>query len=275
MPRFGMIALLLVLAAAPAGAQQGSGFWERWFERSDRAKEKQPHWITPVVTVTPRLEQEFRYDVSRQVQPNGSTLVNAGGGKGLELIPWARVEVIVGVPAYQIHGQPGVRDGWGDVSLLMKYRLAAKNEQNGNYIVTAFLGASLPTGTNQNGAEHAIITPTLAAGKGWGEFSIQSTLGAALPVKGIERTGSPVVHNVAVQYRVHRRFWPELEANTTVWPNGERAGKKQVFLTPGLVIGRIPLTGRLGLTVGAGFQIAVTEFHTYNHKVIWTVRLPF
>src|SRR5438309_842053 len=26
------------------------------------AKESQPHWMTPVVTVTPRLEQEFRYD---------------------------------------------------------------------------------------------------------------------------------------------------------------------------------------------------------------------
>ena len=273
MPRFERIALLLVLAA-PARAQQGNGFWERWFERSDRAKEEQPHWITPVATVTPRLEQEFRYDVSRQVQPNGSTL-NVGGGKGPELIPWGRAQVSVGLPAYQTHSQPGVRDGWGDFSLLTKYRLAAKNETEGNYILTAFLGASVPSGTNQNGAEHATITPTLAAGKGWGDFSLQSTLGAALPVEGVDRTGTPVLHNVAVQYRVRRRFWPELEVNTTLSPNGERAGKKQVFVTPGLVIGRIPLTGRLALAVGTGFQIAVTEFHTYNHKVIWTVRFPF
>jgi hypothetical protein len=27
--------------------------------------------------------------------------------------------------------------------------------------------------------------------------------------------------------------------------------------------------------VGAGFQIAVTQFHTYNHAAVMTVRFPF
>ena len=49
--------------------------------------------------------------------------------------------------------------------------------------------------------------------------------------------------------------------------------------TPGLVIGRIPLRrsasgepGRLGLTLGAGEQIALTRFHTYNHALVITTR---
>jgi hypothetical protein len=54
------------------------------------------------------------------------------------------------------------------------------------------------------------------------------------------------------------------------------------FVTPGLVIGRIPLThnaqgapGRLGLTFGAGEQIALTQFRTYNHATVITARIPF
>jgi hypothetical protein len=33
-----------------------------WFQRSDQAKADQPHWMTPLVTITPRLDQEFRTD---------------------------------------------------------------------------------------------------------------------------------------------------------------------------------------------------------------------
>jgi hypothetical protein len=54
------------------------------------------------------------------------------------------------------------------------------------------------------------------------------------------------------------------------------------FATPGLIIGRIPLVhdangrpGRLGLTFGTGEQIAVTHFHTYNHGLVLTARVPF
>ena len=53
-------------------------------------------------------------------------------------------------------------------------------------------------------------------------------------------------------------------------------------IQPGLLIGRIPLShdgegrpGRTGLTFGAGEQIALTHFHTYNHGLVVTVRMPF
>jgi hypothetical protein len=52
-------------------------------------------------------------------------------------------------------------------------------------------------------------------------------------------------------------------------------GKKQVFLTPGLVFGSFPLAERLRLSFGAGVQIAVTQFHQYNHRWILSVRFPF
>ncbi len=50
---------------------------------------------------------------------------------------------------------------------------------------------------------------------------------------------------------------------------------KQNFVTPGLVIGRLHLTNRVGLTFGGGYQIATTHFHTTNHNGILSVRFPF
>jgi hypothetical protein len=49
------------------------------------------------------------------------------------------------------------------------------------------------------------------------------------------------------------------------------------FATPGLIL-RHNADGtpaRLGLTFGAGQQIAVTHFHTYNHATVITARIPF
>jgi len=48
-----------------------------------------------------------------------------------------------------------------------------------------------------------------------------------------------------------------------------------VFLTPGLILGRLRLHGRVAMAVGAGFQIAATHYHSYNHAPVITVRFPF
>jgi hypothetical protein len=104
---------------------------------------------------------------------------------------------------------------------------------------------------------------------------VQSTLGVSFPLGGEDRLGMPLVSNTAFQYRVYRYFWPEFEVNYTWWPNGERTGINQVFLTPGLLIGRIPIHDRIGLTFGAGYQVAVTHQPQYNHSVILTARIPF
>jgi hypothetical protein len=148
------------------------------------------------------------------------------------------------------------------LSFLVKYRLWAANEEHGNYIVTAFLGTSLPTGSVPNGAGHATFTPTLAAGKGWSAFSVQSTLAVTLPTAAVSVVGRPIAHNTAFQYHAGRFLWPELEINSTFWRSGSLSGNRQVFITPGLVIGRIPLKSHLRLSFGAGFQVAATHYQT-------------
>lgn len=265
---------MMVWCLSAAGFAQ-DGYSANWFDRVTRTQAEQPHWITPLATTTPRLEEEFRYDQIWQENAQGVTTNNYGGGKGLELIPAERIEVIINVPAYLDHNNPAVPNGFGDSGFLVKYRLLAAPEERGNYILTAFLGATLPTGSHTNSAIHAILTPTFAYGKGFGHFDAQGTFGVGLPVADTNLIGRTYAWNNAFQYRVLGKFWPEIELNSTFFQDGRNDGKKQSFVTPGLVMGRFKLWKRVGFTIGGGYQIATTHFHTSNHNAILSIRFPF
>ena len=91
-----------------------------------------------------------------------------------------------------------------------------------------------------------------------------------------------VFGSMSTKTGVARFFWPEAEFNSSFYSGGTNDGKIATFATPGIVIGRIPLAhnpdgtpGRLGLTFGAGEQIALTHFHTFNHGIVLTARVPF
>lgn len=247
---------------------------QTWLERVSKTQAEQPHWMTPVATVTPRLEQEFRFDVMHQGTSSGN-VTNLDSGKGLELIPTRRTELLINLPAYLLHENPEKKDGWGDASFTLKYRFFARPEKEANAILTGFLGGSVPTGQYKNGSTSAIVTPTLAGGKGWGWFDIQSTLAGTFPVDSVYELGHSIVSNTAFQAHVLKRLWPELEINSTAWAGGTNDGKKQTFLTPGLNIGRFRIHHRVAFVAGAGFQIATTHFHQYNHGFIATFRMPF
>jgi len=253
------------------------GYFGGWFARASKIQAEQPHWITPITTVTPRLEEELRYDQSWETTGSGTRLTSFGYGKGLELIPAENVEVILGIPAWQSRNRSDEKDGFADESFLVKYRLATANEETGNYIVTAFMGLQVPTGSIDNTTKHYTVTPTLASGKGWGDFDIQNTLAASIPDNGTERdgAGTPLLINTAFQYRLIKVAWPELDVNYTYWPNGEHTGLNQVFLTPSFILGRLPIWERVGMTIGLGYQVAVTAKPTYNHNFIVSARVPF
>jgi hypothetical protein len=287
--RIGLEGLLLALffSCAPGlHAQQNENWLARHQRNVSATQSMQPHWVTPVATVTPRLEQEIRSDFVHQYNSAGFSQWNLGNGKGLEMIPERHTELLFNLPPFISHTD-GTQDGFGDISFLMKERLFARNEEHGNSILTVFLGASVPTGKNGNGKCCAIVTPTLAGGKGWGLLALTSTLGGTLPVTNAQGLGHSILWNNVVQYRLSRTgmarfFWPEIELNSTFYKGGSNNGRKSTYATPGLVVGRIPFThgadgkpGRLGLTIGFGEQIAVTSFHTYNHAAIITARMPF
>ena len=271
---------LSVLAASILGSAQTPSHnppqsWSgRCLAQVSATQAAQPHWVTPVATVTPRLEQEFRFDVFHQVTPTGD-VTNLDGGKGLELIPTRNTELLINLPPYLLHENPATLDGWGDASFTLKYRFLSRNEEGGNAILTAFLGGSVPTGAHRNGSISAVVTPTLAGGKGWGKIDVQATLGGTFPVNSVNKLGRTVVSSSAFQYHAMKKLWPEVEINSTFWEGGINDGRKQTFVTPGLILGRFPIHKRVAFVAGAGFQIATTHYHQYNHAFIVTLRIPF
>ena len=275
---------------APAAGQPSEGgiigYLADWMERANRAQDEQPHWMTPVVTVTPRLEQEVRYDQLWEQRGNGSTLDIFDNNKGLELIPTETDEVLINPPAYQYkRNTASPANGWlDDQFLVVKQRLLSANEQNGNYIVTAFLGVTAASGNASFTNKTWLVTPTIAGGKGWGDFDIQATSGIALPFRNTDQLGKAVATNIALQYHLLTYIWPDFEFNDTYWIDGkERGGKNQLLLTPGVIFGRFVIHKRIKAIIGGGYQFAVTPKYidtseqtpAYNHAWIVTAGVTF
>ena len=273
-------ALVFFLLTTLSSAQDG--FFTDWFSMVSKTQAEQPHWITPLNTTTPRLEQEFRYDIQWQTHNSGVTTDNYGVSKGLEIIPEKNLEVILAVPPYIVNNPDSPHDGFGDWQFLVKYRIAAGNEGHGSYILTAFYQMSFPTGEYQEGALSPIITPTIAYGKGYKGFDVQGTLGYSLPTGNADLIGHNLLWNNTFQYRIFKKVWPELEVNLNQYRGGNgnvvptaHPGKTLVYLTPGMVLGRFNLWHRLAFTAGGGFEIATTSFHSTNHIPILSIRFPF
>jgi hypothetical protein len=246
-----------------------------WMRKVDEARANQPHFVSPIVTTHVLLVQQFRYDMSWQQDPTGNTITsNYGASRGLEIIPSTRLEVGIFPPNYLVH-ESKAPDGFGDLAWQVKFRAFSAPEGKGDYFVGLFVGGSFPTGTPPNGQGHTVLSPTFAAAKGIGAWDIQSTIGANLPTTGTDLLGRTIIFNTAVDRKIKGKIWPMLEQNSTFWSGGTLDGKKEVFLTPGLVLGSFPLAERLHLTLGGGVQIAVSQFHRDNHRWILSVRFPF
>jgi hypothetical protein len=246
-----------------------------WMAMAEAAAAQQPNWLSPVATTSGRLKQEFRYDSWRQPGVAGGSIYNFGAGKGLEFVVASRVQLLVGAPPYTLPTQAGTNSGFGDLPLMLKTRLFSRPQGEGDSLLTFILGVTVPVGDPLYGNGKPIFSPALAFGKGMGKLDIQGTIGGSLPMGGDTQLGSQILSNTALQYHMARLLWPECEVNATFYESGKYAEKKQVFLTPGLGFGRVRLHGRLALSLGAGVQIAATQFHTYNHRVIVSLRLPF
>lgn len=262
----------------------GSPFLDSWLAMVTATQNAQPHWMTPLVTVTPRLDQELHFDAYSMNQGNGSHINNYGAGKGLELIPTWDMQVNLGFPPYEEERTAAGKylSGWGDYpAILVKYRIVSTNEQNGNYIVTAFLQTSEPTGFNTISSNVYTIQPTLAFGMGWGNFDFQATISEQYavatvgPPATLTAFGNPFLANLALQYHFAEYFWPELEFNYEYWPFGTHADLSQLMITPGIIFGRFNFGGRINAIFGAGYQFAVTENPVTRNNWVVTTRITF
>ena len=183
------------------------------------------------------------------------------GGRGLDLIVSNSNEIQIAAPPYDLRNTPtgkGSFSGFGDWAFLrVKQQLASRPASSGDYFVTVWLQVQAPTGIGPLTSSAWTYLPTLAVGKGWGDFDIQATIAAVLPASNIATVGDQIQTNIAFQYHLLKIFWPEFEVNWTYYASGQRGGLNQVFLTPGLVIGRFQLTDGFTFTTGIGYQVAV------------------
>src|SRR5437868_478920 len=272
------VLLLLLSYLLPSTVSAQSNFFHAWEDRVRATSARQPAWPVPVVGSPSTIVQLARVDFVRQYTSAHTLTWNYDNGKGVNLIPFARTEFDINLPPYIQHNTPKVADGAGDFSMIAKYRPFASTEK-GNYSTLVQLAFSVPTGSYKNGTAASTITPTVALGKGFGKFDIQSALGGVLPTSSVPQIGRTIQWNTTAQYKVGKYFWPEVEANASYYHGGANDGKSQVFLTPGMMVSKIKLRkdpkDRLGLVIGTGMQIATSSFHSYNHGLVLTGRIVF
>ncbi|MGA7158486.1 MAG: hypothetical protein WBY53_16685 [Acidobacteriaceae bacterium] len=270
----------LVSLTTPAHAQSpNTNFFSSWQARVRATLARQPSFPIPVIAPSAQMVQLFRFDYLHEYAPARTSTDIFTNGKGLNLVPFANTEIDINLPTYIQHHNPKVHDGAGDFSTIIKFRPFASSDAHHDFSAAAQLAISVPTGSYKNGTAVSTLTPTLLAGKGFGPFVLQSTLGAILPTSATATIGRTVTWNTTAQLRLAKIFWPELEVNTNTYHQGPNDGKNQTFLSPGLMVSKINFrhtpNNRLAVTLGSGFQIATSTFHTYNHAYIFTSRFAF
>lgn len=272
---------LLALFSTAAFAQQptSTNFFSSWQNRVRATLSQQPSFPIPVIAPSAQMVQLFRFDVLHEYAPARTTTNIYDNGKGLNLIPFANTEIDINLPTYIQHNTPKTIDGAGDFSTIIKFRPFASPDQHHDYSLGGQVQITVPTGSYKNGTLVSTLTPTLMGGKGFGPFAIQSTLGAILPRSDAPTLGRTITWNTTAQLRIGKIFWPELEVNSNYYHEGPNSGKNQTFLSPGMMVSKINFRhtpgNRLSLTVGGGFQVATSTFHTYNHAAIFTSRFAF
>jgi hypothetical protein len=270
-----ILTLVLIALAGSANAQNFRDF----HNHNTELKALQPNWVGPLVTTNPLISQNFREQFTRQRIPGGDSVWNIGNGKGPALILSSRVETDFAVPNYVVHGASSGTDGVGDFGLTTKYRIASGNRDHGNYIVSAVANQTWSTGLVKNGAISWTRSITLAGGKTLGNISVLSSLGAVIPAtSGLASIGHPITWNSAFEIHVSPKLWAQLESNSTFYSGGTHDGKKQNFVTPGVLVSPLKPWGessKSSLMFGAGMQFATTRYHATDHNLIVDTKFVF
>jgi len=263
-------------SAWPAWAQES--LYERFRGHNQSMTAQQPAWMGPLIQTDSRLTQSARLSFSNSYTSNGTQTVNYGNYHTVGLIAEDRVQFNFMAPPYVQNNSAGHRDGFGDMMAEMKYRIASGNAGHGNFAVTAMVCESLPTGSYQNGAPTAVYYPTLAAGKMWGRFDVQTTLGGTMPTGKIAAQGRSIEWNTTGQVLAGAHLWIDVEDNAIYNYGGPVDGKTENFVTPAAfyVVRRKAWKATHPVFVpGMGMQIATSRFHTFNHNLIPEVRVLF
>ena len=265
-------------AAAPGVAAHGSDSaepnWVRsWLHRVDQARASQPHFVAPIVTTHVILVQQYRYDMSWQQDTPGGTTANYGAARGSRSFqqPALKLESPHRTILCINSTRRTASETWrGRLSFAPSLQRRAK--------ATTSLASSWEEPPRL--AVCPMARPRHMVTHLWG---VQGPWSLGHPkYPGRSLPGQWNQHPGKNGHLQHGDGLPDqgsgvamLEQNSTFWHGGVHDGEKQVFLTPGIVFGSLPVVGRLHFAVGGGVQTAVTHYHQYNHRWILSMRFPF
>jgi hypothetical protein len=209
-----------VPAAAPDNPI--TDYFAAWFDRVEAAQASQPHWTTPITTVTPRLEEEFRYDQFQQFLGNGAEVNNFSAARDWSRSLRSAMKFSSTCRSSNSARRKGMNvapaTGFADWNFLtVKQRLLSANEENGNYIVSALSGIS---GANRRDRPHqqGLADHTHDRGRqGWDDFDVEGTVSVPVPTANGHAIGTAIVSSVTLQYFIAPYFWPEFAFNNTYW----------------------------------------------------------
>ncbi len=238
----------------------------------------QPTWMTPLIQPDSRLSQAVRLSFSNSYTAAGTQTVNYGNYHTISLIAGNRYQFNFMAPPYIQNNSAAAKDGFGDTQVEGKVRIASGNAQHGNYAVTALLSYNVPTGSHQNGAPTSVYWPNLAAGRAWGRFNVQTTLGGMMPTGKIAAQGRQIDWNATAQLHATAHLWMDLEDNAIFNYGGPFDRRTVNFITPAayyVVRRKAWKPTHAFLVFDGGMQIATSGFHPCNHNLISELRIVF
>ena len=270
------ISAAIIAGACAALAQQSS--YERFRAHNDAMTAVQPLWMSPLIQCDSRLTQSVRLSFANSYTSTGTQTVNYGNYHTFGVIAGNRFQFNFMAPPYIQNNSATAQDGFGDTQVEGKVRIASGNAQHGNYALTALLSYSAPTGSHQNGALTSVYWPNLAAGRVWGRFNVQSTLGGQLPSGKIATQGRQIQWNTTAQWHATAHLWMDLENNAFYNYGGPFDRMTTNYLTPAvyyLVRRKDWKPTHAFLVFDGGMQIATSSFHPCNHILISEMRIAF
>ena len=269
------LAAAIVTAACAASAQSSDYVHFRAHNAGMTAV--QPSWMGPLIQSDSRLSQSVRISVANFNQP-GAQVLSYGNNHGMTVIAARRLQFEFDPPAFFRNHSAALKDGFGNAAAQIKCRIASGNAEHGNYAVTAILSHDFAPRAYQNDLLSSVYEPKIAAGKAFGRFNVQTTLGGFLPTAKVTEQGRGIEWNVTGQVHPNDKLWLDVENNSLFMKGSSADGKTQNFMTPAAfyMLRRREWGPTHSVAVlGAGMQIATSSFHFYNHNLITEVRILF
>ena len=264
-----------VTLGCTAGAPQS--YYRSFREHNAAMADVQPSWMGPLIQSDVRLGQAIRFSVSDAAFPGEQTL-NYGNNHGISLIAGQRFQFDLDPPSFFRNHSSAHKDGFGNAGTQLKWRIASGNAEHGNYAVSAIIYYAFAPRVYQNQMLTSFYAPAVAAGRGFGRFTVMSKFGGILPTGKIAQQGRGIEWDVTAQVHSAVRTWLDVEDNALFNYSGPFDSKTQNFLTPAafyMIRRREWNPEHATVVMGGGMQIATSSFHFYNHNLVSELRVVF